>query len=55
VPGTDVPALLPTGADLSISLGTLFLGEPVGARYLVVVLERPAGAQMGPPMPSSTP
>jgi S1-C subfamily serine protease len=55
IPGTDVAAHLPAGADLTISLGTRFLGEPIAARYLVVVLERPASAQMGPPMPSSTP
>jgi len=52
LPGSDVPAQLSAGAELSISIGALFLGEPVGARYLVVVLERPAGTPFGPPAPS---
>jgi S1-C subfamily serine protease len=52
IPGSDVAASLLAGSDLSISIGTLFLGEAVDARHLVVVLERATGAQMGPPAPS---
>jgi hypothetical protein len=42
VPGTDVDAVLQQGFEISIAVQTLFLGEPVAARYMILVLERPA-------------
>jgi S1-C subfamily serine protease len=44
VPGTDVGAVLQQGFEISIAVQTLFLGEPVAARYMILVLERPASA-----------
>lgn len=44
VPGTDVPAVLQQGFEISIAVKTFFLGEAISARYLIVVLERPATA-----------
>ena len=44
LPGTDVPAVLQQGFEISIAVRTFFLGESIAARYLIVVLERPAGA-----------
>jgi S1-C subfamily serine protease len=44
LPGTDVPAVLQQGFEISIAVQTFFLGESIAARYLIVVLERPAGA-----------
>ncbi|MEY3143962.1 MAG: hypothetical protein RLY21_2455 [Planctomycetota bacterium] len=44
VPGTDVPAVLQQGFEISIAVQTFFLGEAISARYLIVVLERPATA-----------
>jgi hypothetical protein len=44
LPGTDVAAVVQQGFEMSIAIQTLFLGEPTSARYLIVVLERPANA-----------
>lgn len=44
LPGTDVPAVLQQGFEISIAVQTFFLGEAISARYLIVVLERPASA-----------
>jgi S1-C subfamily serine protease len=44
VPGTTELASMQPGFELDIHLQSLFLGEPIAARYLIVILERPAGA-----------
>lgn len=63
-PGTDQPAIVGEGQELDVRVGTLFLGEPISARYLIVVFEREAtpesrigdasgtGAPASPPPPA---
>jgi hypothetical protein len=55
VPGTDVPAVVQQGFELSIAVRTFFLGEAIAARYLIVVLERPAapGSSVGGASPAA--
>lgn len=42
MPGTNVPAVISQGFEISIAVETLFLGDPIAARYLIIVFERPA-------------
>ena len=55
VPGTDVPAVLQQGFEISIAVKTFFLAEAISARYLIVVLERPAtaGSSVGGASPTA--
>jgi hypothetical protein len=55
LPGTDVPAVLQQGFEISIAVQTFFLGEAISARYLIVVLERPSsvGSSVGGANPTA--
>ena len=48
MPGTHTPAVIQQGVELSIAVETLFMDEPISARYLIMVFERPAIAAVDP-------
>ena len=56
LPGTNVGAVLQQGFEISIGVETLFLGDPIGARFMILVLERsvvPGSAVIGGTNPTT--